>query len=142
MPPPRPTWSACTRTRGGVCYWQGVSNKRQQGFGQDVAAVREGDTVVLKERLRELIDKLPDTEGQTALRFLEYLVERGAMELGGQDRSADGLGEEDRLWLESDLSNLGEVEPYDWKGESPNSGKPVRHVPGVGAVIEGESEDG
>ncbi len=32
---------------------------------------------VMKDRLRELVEMLPEAEEQTALRFLEYLAERG-----------------------------------------------------------------
>ena len=44
--------------------------------------------------------------------------------------------QEDRAWMESDLSRLGEVEPYEWgKGEL-EEGEPVRYEPGVGLVVE------
>ena len=44
---------------------------------------------------------------------------------------------EDREWLDSDLSRLGEVEPYDWEEGELVEGKPVRYVPGVGLMVEG-----
>jgi hypothetical protein len=43
---------------------------------------------------------------------------------------------EDRAWMDSDLSRLGEYEPYDWGQEGPPAGLPVRYIPGVGIVIE------
>ena len=43
--------------------------------------------------------------------------------------------EEDRAWLESDLSRLGEVEPYEWEEGELEQGKPVRYEPGVGVFV-------
>jgi hypothetical protein len=43
----------------------------------------------------------------------------------------------DRAWLESDLSRLGEVEPYDWGPSGPPVGKSLRYVPGSGVVVNG-----
>jgi bacterioferritin (cytochrome b1) len=45
--------------------------------------------------------------------------------------------EEDIAWMESDLSRLGEFEPYEWtEGELENE-TPVRYGPGQGLRIEG-----
>ena len=45
--------------------------------------------------------------------------------------------EEDIAWVESDLSRLGEFEPYEWtEGELENE-TPVRYEPGRGLRIEG-----
>ena len=42
----------------------------------------------------------------------------------------------DRGWMDSDLSGLGQFEPYDFGSINPDSyGKPVRFVPGVGLVV-------
>lgn len=43
---------------------------------------------------------------------------------------------EDRSWLESDLSRLGEFEPFDWGPQGPPQGQRVRYEPGVGPVVE------
>ena len=43
----------------------------------------------------------------------------------------------DRTWMESDLSRLGEFEPYEWEEGELEEGKPVRYEPGVGFVVEG-----
>lgn len=52
--------------------------------------------------------------------------------------------EEDRGWMESDLSRLGEIEPYEWEEGELEQGYPVRYIPGVGTVIDmtGEHDDG
>ncbi len=43
---------------------------------------------------------------------------------------------EDRAWLESDLSRLGEFEPFDWGPQGPPQGQRVSYEPGVGPVVE------
>jgi len=45
------------------------------------------------------------------------------------------------MWLETDLSRLGEIEPYDWAPGEIEQGKPLRFVPGKGVVI-GERRNG
>jgi hypothetical protein len=50
--------------------------------------------------------------------------------------------EQDRTWMESDLSRLGEFEAYEWKEGELEEGKPVRYEPGVGFVVEGGHEGG
>ena len=49
--------------------------------------------------------------------------------------------EEERAWLEADLSRLADFEPYEWAEGELEAGEPVRYVPGVGAVA-GDSDDG
>lgn len=48
---------------------------------------------------------------------------------------------EDRVWMEGDLSRLGEIEPYAWEEGELEEGAPVRYVPGVGAMVEGGKGD-
>ncbi len=47
-----------------------------------------------------------------------------------------------RIWLETDLSNLGEVEAYDWGMQGVPVGSPIRYVQGKGPVVEGDNRDG
>ena len=47
---------------------------------------------------------------------------------------------EDRAWLEGDVSRLGEFEPYGWQEGELEEGKPLRHEPSVGIVVEGGKE--
>ena len=49
--------------------------------------------------------------------------------------NSEKLSEEDKNWLESDLSNLDSYEPYDWQPGELNQGLPVQHLPGKGIVI-------
>jgi type I restriction enzyme R subunit len=58
--------------------------------------------------------------------------------LAVEDESQESLQREDRAWMESDLSRLGEFEPYEWEEGELEEGRPVRYEPGVGIVIEGE----
>ncbi|MEM9540147.1 MAG: hypothetical protein AAGA60_11690 [Cyanobacteria bacterium P01_E01_bin.42] len=47
----------------------------------------------------------------------------------------------DREWLEANLSELDESEPYDWGNLDPLTlGKPVRYFPERGFVVEGGKE--
>lgn len=45
--------------------------------------------------------------------------------------------DEDKAWLESDLSRLGEVEPYEWQEGELDDERPVRYEPGRGVIVEG-----
>lgn len=45
--------------------------------------------------------------------------------------------EEDTAWMESDLSRLGEFEPYEWTEGELEDETPVRYEPGRGLRIEG-----
>ncbi len=56
---------------------------------------------------------------------------------GGSTSSVEGRTDEDGAWLESDLSRLGEFEPYEWAEGELEEGALVRYEPGVGPVIEG-----
>ncbi len=43
--------------------------------------------------------------------------------------------QEDRAWMESDLSGLGDIEPYEFQEGDLERGDPVEYVPGVGFVV-------
>lgn len=45
--------------------------------------------------------------------------------------------EEDIAWMESDLSRLGECEPYEWAEGELEDETPVRYEPGRGLRVEG-----
>lgn len=50
--------------------------------------------------------------------------------------------DEDRAWLDNDLSGLGEFESYEWEEGELEEGRPVSYEPGVGAVVEGGKQRG
>lgn len=81
-------------------------------------------------RLHALVDHVPEPDVPTAIRILEALC---AIQPGAQRTS--NVPPEDRAWMETDLSRLGEFGPYEWGAEGPPEGLPVHHVPGVGIVI-------
>lgn len=45
---------------------------------------------------------------------------------------------EDHAWLENDLSRLGDYGPYEWAEGELEAYQPLRFVPGLGLVVEGE----
>ncbi|MBD0344170.1 MAG: hypothetical protein ICV63_04945 [Coleofasciculus sp. Co-bin14] len=49
--------------------------------------------------------------------------------------SEDLREDDDKAWLESDLSNLGSCDPYDWQPGELGEGLPVKYIPGKGVVI-------
>lgn len=85
-----------------------------------------------KERLHELVNQLPDSKTEAAAELLEALAHG--------DEFEKGMTAEDRAWLESDLSDMGQLEPYDWGPAGPPPGNPVRYVPGLGSVVDERAE--
>lgn len=61
-----------------------------------------------------------------------------AVEDGGRGGPAEPG---DRDWLEPDLSRLGEFEPYQWEPGELEGGVAVRHVEGLGLVVEDGPDD-
>lgn len=60
---------------------------------------------------------------------------------GSAERLAEGdITDEDRAWLEADLSRLGEYGSYELTEEQLAEEKPIRYVPGLGLVV--EEDDG
>ncbi len=59
------------------------------------------------------------------------------------DSPGDGMTEEDRAWLETDLSRLDEYDPYELTEEQLLDEEPIRYVPGLGLVVdEGDEASG
>jgi hypothetical protein len=55
----------------------------------------------------------------------------------------EAMDQEDKGWLESDLSRLSELEPYDWGDVDPETtGQPIRYEQGMGFVVEGGKNSG
>ena len=46
--------------------------------------------------------------------------------------------EDDRMWLDNDLSRLGEIEPYEWGEGELEEGEALEYVPGRGLVVVGD----
>lgn len=77
-----------------------------------------------REKVHKLLDQLDDRDVHVVERFVEFLVH------GGQ-----GLTDEDKEWLDADLSRATEIEPYDWGGTDPLAGERVRWDAGRGAFV-------
>jgi len=85
--------------------------------------------MVTKRQPHELVDRLADDSSLArAERCLQQLLEAPGLEADEE--------EEDRQWLESDLSGLAELEPYEWGPQGVPLGRPIRMDPSLGLVIE------
>lgn len=77
-----------------------------------------------RERLHHLIDHLPEGSQDEAERRILALFQ-------------DEMRPEDVAWMESDLSDFADLEPYEWGPEGPPTVvNPVYYLPGVGLVVE------
>jgi hypothetical protein len=53
----------------------------------------------------------------------------------------EAMTQEDKHWLESDLSHFSEYEPYDWGDVDPQTtGKPIQYEAGLGLIIEDDKD--
>lgn len=90
----------------------------------------------LKQKIIDKLEHLPETALQEVINFVDFLEWRKTNSEQPLTSVVENLGEEhDEAWLESDLSNLGSYEPYDWQPGEIGEGCPVRYIPGVGVVI-------
>ena len=90
--------------------------------------------------ISNIVDKLNHLPGpavQEVLDFVDFLAQRHKTSKKSQSSVAvDNLQEkQDIACLESDLSNLGSYEPYDWQPGELNEGFPVQYIPEVGVVV-------
>jgi hypothetical protein len=71
----------------------------------------------------------------------EKLEKEQRMQSKTKPAEVEPIHPEDQDWLETDLSHLSELEPYDWGDTDPSTlGKPVHYEPDVGFVVEGGKE--
>ena len=82
----------------------------------------------LKEKILEKLERLPENAQQEVLDFVEFLEWRKE---NRQESRLSVVSEEldkksDAGWLESDLSNLGSYEPYDWQPGELDKGLPIK----------------
>lgn len=83
-------------------------------------------SVDVAPELRRRVRMAAASRDQSVKEWLEDVLER---ELKRTD--------EDIAWMESDLSHLGEYEPYDWAEGELEDEMPVRYEPGQGLRVEG-----
>ncbi|MEH2303515.1 MAG: hypothetical protein V7K88_32245 [Nostoc sp.] len=87
----------------------------------------------LKEKILEKLERLTKNAQQEVLDFVEFLEWRKD---NCQESQLSVVSEEsDAGWLETDLSNLGSYEPYDWQPGELDKGLSIKYVPGMGVVI-------
>ncbi|MHC5824281.1 MAG: hypothetical protein ACYT04_52705 [Nostoc sp.] len=91
----------------------------------------------LKEKILEKLEHLLKNAQQEVLDFVQFLEWRKENRQESQlSIVSEELDEEsDAGWLETDLSNLGSYEPYDWQPGELEKGLPVKYLPGMGVVI-------
>lgn len=80
----------------------------------------------LKAKIVQHLDELPENILQKVFDYIEFLnwrKENIRIESTSVDEKTDL--EQDAAWLETDLSNLGEYEPYEWQEGEPNLGIPI-----------------
>lgn len=89
-------------------------------------------SVDVDPELRRRVKVVAAARDQSVKEWVEAAIQ------GALNREAWGITEyaQDRAWLESDLSRLGEFEPYEWE-EGLEEGQPIGYEPGVGVAVEG-----
>jgi hypothetical protein len=94
--------------------------------------VIEGEAIMTtKDLLIAALEDAPESIMQETLNYVQQLKRTTEMDA------------EDRAWMDSDLSRLGEFEPYDWGDLDPaTAGHPIVFEEGRGFVIEGVSDEG
>lgn len=104
-----------------------------------MGAVSQALNIRLPEDLLQRIDRVRQwlamqVPGATRTDAVRMVIQKG---LEAMETDTDGMTPEDRVWMGSDLSRLGEFEPYDFGGFNPDEfGLPVRHLPNGAFVVE------
>ena len=80
---------------------------------------------------------LADPEVCRTIEAAEVQISRGGG-LSFKEAFGEAQTSEDRAWMESDLSRLGEYEPYEWAEGELDDMTPVRYEPGRGLWVEGD----
>lgn len=90
----------------------------------------------LKDQINEKLENLPEKALEQVLEFVNFLEWRKSNNNQSLlSVNSEKFSEEDEKWLETDLSNLGSYEPYEWEPGELDEGLPVKHIPGKGIVI-------
>ncbi|MGK7949276.1 MAG: hypothetical protein AB4368_10865 [Xenococcaceae cyanobacterium] len=81
----------------------------------------------LKSKIVQQLDYLPENALKQVLDFVEFLNWRKtANSEPNSTLVAENLNEKENIaWLETDLSNLGEYEPYEWQPGEIEQGLPI-----------------
>lgn len=80
----------------------------------------------LKDQINEKLENLPEKALEQVLEFVNFLEWRKSNNNQSLlSVNSEKFSEEDEKWLETDLSNLGSYEPYEWEPGELNEGLPV-----------------
>jgi hypothetical protein len=82
----------------------------------------------IKAKIVKQLEELPENTLQQVSDFIDFLTWRKTTDDEILKR------EEDIAWLETDLSDLGEYEPYEWEAGELEQGLPVEIDPEKGVV--------
>ncbi|MEM1293605.1 MAG: hypothetical protein AAGH67_19245 [Cyanobacteria bacterium P01_H01_bin.162] len=82
------------------------------------------------------IDRLPDSLVQQVDDFVNFLIWQQQTQSQKPKPANDQPDQEDVAWLNSDLSNLDQHEPYEWAEGELEQGKTLKYIAGQGLVIE------
>ena len=91
----------------------------------------------LKTKIVQQLDHLPYYALKQVSDFIDFLAWRGSVNAELNQKIDDKSLEqkEDIAWLETDLSNLSEYEPYEWRSGELEQGIPVEIDPDKGIII-------
>ncbi len=91
----------------------------------------------LKAKIVKQLDSLSDNALQQVSDFIEFLTWRkmASVELESISAEENLERKQDIAWLETDLSNLGEYEPYEWQTGELETGLAIEIDPEKGVVI-------
>lgn len=98
-------------------------------------------SVDVDPELRRQVKMVAASKDQSVKEWIESAIKRELLaemrESSGRVPSGAGT-REDRAWFESDLSRLGEFEPYEWAKGELDEGEPVRRRSDAGAVVDND----
>ncbi len=91
----------------------------------------------LKTKIVKQLDYLPDNALKQVSDFIDFLAWRNSRnaEENHVSNNESLEKEEDIAWLETDLSNLSEYEPYEWQSGELEQGIPVEIDRDKGVII-------
>jgi hypothetical protein len=79
----------------------------------------------LRDEIMYRLDGIPDENLPVFLAFIDFLIWR----------NQSSRSQEDINWLDSDLSSLGDLEPYEWQEGELKEGLPLKFLPETGEIV-------
>jgi len=79
----------------------------------------------LRDEIMCRLDGIPDEKLPVVLAFIDFLIWR----------NQTSRSQEDINWLDSDLSSLGDLEPYKWQEGELKEGLPLKFLPETGEIV-------